>query len=118
MRQCCAAADIPTCPAVRAFGVDDDEPFLVGQLGVRRAIVISLCCTGAVVDRHDDGWARRKLGRHVDVHLGARRIGAEVGHLRDGLGGALEGRGGRHQLVKTGRRAVCGGGQQAGTEEG
>lgn len=118
MRQGRLAADVPARPAVGALGVDHDEALLVGELRIWRAIIVRLGCPGAVVDCDDDGWVRCKLGRDVDVHLGPRSIGTEVGHLCDGLGGALEGGRGRRQFLKAHRRAAGGGGQHADPEEG
>lgn len=76
--------DIPASALVRRLGVDDDEAVLVGELGVRRAGVVSLGSTGAVVDSNDDGRLRSKLVGHVDVHL-RLSLDVSIGIFTSGL---------------------------------
>lgn len=54
VRQGRLGADVPAGAAVRAAGVDDDEAVLLGQLRVRRAIVVGLGGAGAVVADRDN----------------------------------------------------------------
>jgi len=82
VRQSRGAVDVPAVAGVGGVGVDDDEAVLVGERGVAGTGVVGLGGAAAVVHRDDDvGVALEGVG-HVDVHLGAGGVGAEVGDLR------------------------------------
>lgn len=79
------AGNVPACPLVGRFRVDDNETVLVGQPGVGGAGVVRLRCPGAVVDGDDDRWLGGEGFRHIDIHFRPGWVvGGEVGDLGQG----------------------------------
>lgn len=79
--------------------VDDNESFLIGQLGIGRLLIVCLSGTGTEVNGYNNSRLSSQLLRHIDVHSSAGRVVAKVLNLGE-LGRTTSERVTRHHTQK------------------